>query len=339
MKIVSAMVGGLVLILIFFGLWFNHLVSTPISADKTQKTIMISGGDGVKMVADKLLAAGLIRQRWHWNFYMVISGKRSSIIPDEYHLARDQTVRQLATTLTTEPTGPKEVTVKLLEGWTVKAMADVLDRAGVVDRQAWLDAVAAGDTTKLTAGKQYLALKDKPAAASFEGYLFPDTYRFFLDSTSSQVITKMVDNFEAKFTSSMRSQAATQSRTVFQEVTMASIVEAELKSDTDRAMAADIFWRRLDAGIALNADTTIHYALNKQTPLSLDDLKVDSPYNTYIHRGLPIGPIGNPGQSALRAALNPKANDYWYYLTGNDGKTYYAKTLEEHNANKAKYLK
>ncbi len=120
---------------------------------------------------------------------------------------------------------------------------------------------------------------------------------------------------------------------------MASIIEKEARGN-DMEKVADIFWRRIDEGIALQSDATVNYATGKyETQPSLDDLEINSPYNTYKYRGLPAGPIGNPGLGAIRAAVYPEANDYWFFLHAKDGETIYSKNFEEHKINKAKYLR
>jgi UPF0755 protein len=149
----------------------------------------------------------------------------------------------------------------------------------------------------------------------------------------------MLDNFDKKLTQDLRDEIARQKKTIFEIVTMASILEKEVQTDEDRAMVADIFWRRLKAGMPLQADSTINYITGKSdSRANLTDIQIDSPYNTYKYPGLPVGPIGNPGLSAIKAAIYPKANGYWYFLTTDDGKVIYAKSFDEHKANKAKYL-
>lgn len=121
---------------------------------------------------------------------------------------------------------------------------------------------------------------------------------------------------------------------------MASILEAELQTDVDRAMGADVFWKRLAIDMPLQSDATVNYVTGKgKLQPSIADTKVDSLYNTYQHRGLPPGPINNPSLSAIRAAINPTSNPYYFYLTAPDGKTIFSKTLDEHNRNKATYLR
>jgi UPF0755 protein len=166
-----------------------------------------------------------------------------------------------------------------------------------------------------------------------EGYLFPDTYRFYAGTPAETVVRKMLDTYEAKI-------ASLKNQPDHADLTLASLVESEVKTDADRAKVADILKRRLAAGMPLQLDSTVNYATGKSSPaVSSNDLAVNSPYNTYKYKGLPPGPIANPGMSSISAALAPTPNPYWYFLTAPDGTVIYSQTLVEHNAAKAKYLK
>lgn len=179
-----------------------------------------------------------------------------------------------------------------------------------------------------------------PVGASLEGYLFPDTYRVAKKTPVESLVQKMLRRFEQKFPTSWRDQLQAQGHSVYQVVILASIIEKEVPDDADRAKVADIFWRRLKIGQALQADSTINYLTGKATPsVSAADLAINSPYNTYRYRGLPPGPISNPGESALQAAVYPSSNQYWYFLTTPDGQVIYSKTYAQHVAAKQRYLK
>jgi UPF0755 protein len=192
-------------------------------------------------------------------------------------------------------------------------------------------------------------LADRPeGVTSLEGFLFPDTYEFPSDATARDVIARMLDTFGQRFTPELREQARAQGLTVYQAVTLASIVEREAVLPEERPIIASVFLNRLRAGMHLNADPTVQYALGYQgeghgwwkRPLLLEDLEVDSPYNTYRHVGLPPGPICNPGLAALEAVVNPADTRYLYFVANDvagDGSHVFAETLEEHNANIAKY--
>lgn len=317
----------------------NVNTATTAATNQTPVTLTVVSGEKLRTVANALQQAQLIPSASAWVLYAVLQGQRSGVLAGTYVLGHDQSGKQLLRTLTTSQEKSNEVTVKIREGLISNDVAALLDQAGVISSANFLAAVSAHDSRLVVPNKTYGFLADKPASANLEGYLFPDTYRFFKKSTAAEVLQKFLDNFEARVGPDLRQTAADHHRTLYQEIIMGSILEAELKSDADRAMAADIFWRRANAGMGLNADTTILYALGvKNKTLTNADLQVDSPYNTYTHQGLPPGPIDNPGLSAIRAAINPTPNDSWYYLTATDGQTVFAKTLAEQNQNKLKYL-
>jgi|SRR3989344_2257772 len=187
-------------------------------------------------------------------------------------------------------------------------------------------------------GNQPPILSDKPKTSSLEGYLFPDTYRFFKDATLSDVVGKMVGNLNNKLTSDLR-LAIKNSKYNFHEIlTVASLIEKEISIEKDRSIVSGILWKRLKAGMPLQVDATLVY-ITGRNEIRETDKKINSPYNTYFYRGLPKGPIANPGLSAIKAALFPKASLYWFYLSAKDGTTIFSKTLEEHNRNRAIWLK
>ncbi len=183
-------------------------------------------------------------------------------------------------------------------------------------------------------------LKEKEKNASYEGFIFPDTYRVYKDAKPEDLLQKIFDNLEQKITPEMRMEISKQNKTFFEILTMASIVEKEAPDASSMAKVADIFWRRLNMNWALQSCATVNYITGKTTPaVSLDDTKIDSLYNTYKYRGLPPGPIANPSLTAIKAVIYPEKNDYWYFLSDDEGNIYYSKTLEQHNAYKARYLK
>ena len=160
-----------------------------------------------------------------------------------------------------------------------------------------------------------------------EGYLFPDTYLFLPGAETEQIIGTMRDNFKKK------------AGDIAQDIViMASLIEKEVPASDDRRIVSGILWKRLEIGMPLQVDAVFPYITGKREVL-LDDLKINSPYNTYLYKGLPPGPIANPGLDAIEAARNPKETPYLYYISGKDGKTHFAKTYEEHLKNKEKYLR
>jgi UPF0755 protein len=206
------------------------------------------------------------------------------------------------------------IKVTIPEGWDIKKIQEKLIESEVIN-------------------------KDNKILIDNEGYLFPDTYYFYKNSSLDVVIQKMKDNFNSKIDDGLIKEIENQGKTLYDVLKMASILEREVVSDDDRVIVSGIFWKRIKLGMPLQADITIAYILGiDKWKYSSEDIKINSPYNTYTNLGLPPTPICNPGLSAIRAAIYPKQTDYLYFLSAPDGTTIYAKTLEEHNRNKAKYL-
>jgi len=190
----------------------------------------------------------------------------------------------------------------------------------------------------LNSNYNYYFLTLRPAGASLEGYLFPDTYLEQGNLSAQKLINDMLKNFENKISPYQEAISQHPQRlNLHQIITLASIVEAEAKTKEDRQLIAGILLKRLELGMNLEADVTINYLTGRKKTLA-SDLKIDSPYNTYQHKGLPPGPINNPGLEAIEAVIYPTPSDYLFFMAGKNGQIYYAKTLEEHNNNIARYL-
>jgi len=223
-------------------------------------------------------------------------------------------------------------TVTVPEGWTTFDIAGELERQGVCSREDFL--AAAHDSSLISD----LA----PGASSLEGFLFPSTYEFTRRATCEQAVKRMVQNFRAVWetldTAGGTQQAA--SLTPAQVVTLASLVERETPKAEERPLVAGVFYNRLRLGDPLQCDPTVQYAMelagHPEKNVHAVDLRVDSPYNTYKHRGLPPGPIANPGEASLRAALAPATTDYLYFVANDDGGHFFSRTLAEHNRNVAR---
>ncbi|MEK7085005.1 MAG: endolytic transglycosylase MltG, partial [Patescibacteria group bacterium] len=182
-------------------------------------------------------------------------------------------------------------------------------------------------------------LLGKPRLTSLEGYLFPDTYFFLKSDTPEDVVIKMLSNLERRITPELREEIARQGKSTHDALTVASLLEEEAREDEDRRIIAGILWKRIEKGMPLQVDAALTYVTGKASlSLSNGDLRQDSPYNTYKQKGLPLGPISNPGLAAIDAALHPAETEYLFYLSDRTGILYSAKTHEGHVANKRKYL-
>jgi UPF0755 protein len=221
-----------------------------------------------------------------------------------------------------------EVTITIPEGSDIYEIGDILESGLSFNRADFVKAAEKFDTT------QYDFIENK----SLQGYLYPDTYRFFDDASAEDVIIKMVNNFQKKALPSLK---ATDTLSSYQVLILASIVEKEVAIPKDRQIVAGIFLNRLKIEMKLQSDATINFVTQSgKSQSSLDDLKIDSPYNTYQIGGLPPGPITNPSVEAIKSIINPTPSDYYYFLTTRDNppKTIFSKTFEEHIKAKQQYL-
>lgn len=248
-----------------------------------------------------------------------------------------------------------EYTIRILEGWTSRDIAQYFEEnekwpSDDFFKVAGFPQVDYRNNKKLPSipdfSLNYSFLKDKPEYYGLEGYLFPDTYRVYASSTVTEVVEKMLSNFDQKLTLKMRDDIKSQGRSIYDVVTLASIVEKESPlnyqsgDNRDARIIAGIFLNRLRNGQALQSDATLSYIYNdNKSAHSGEELDADSPYNTYRYKGLPPGPICNPGILAIEAAIYPIKTDYNYFLTTDNGDVVYARTYDDHLKNKYKYLK
>lgn len=240
-----------------------------------------------------------------------------------------------------------ENTVQIIEGWTNQDIANYFEKNSQWRATDVLRIINSASSTSVYA-KEFDFLNQKTATKNLEGYLFPDTYRIYASSTVDDLVIKMLDNFNHKLTAQMREDIKAQGKTISQIVIMASIIEKEAPFNGDNnetkiraaKIVSGIFWNRINNHQALQSDATLSYVFqDKKSSHEGSELNNSSLYNTYKYRGLPPGPICNPGLLSLEAAIYPTDSNYNYFLTASDGRIYYAKTYEEHLKNKNKYLK
>jgi UPF0755 protein len=316
-------------------------LSTP--DQRAGEGFTVAAGEPTDVIVRHLKSAGVIRSELIFAFALRNSGLASRLQPGSYDLRGSRTYDAVIRALSRGGVAADERQVRVIEGWTLAEIKDALLRAGYADA-ADLYAITGAPAKAQQSGlpdfsSEFDVLVDKPRGTSLEGYMFPDTYRFFADATDQDIVRAMLANFANKFSPELRTAARSAGRSIFDTIIIASIVEREVRDDADRAKVADLFWRRLDVGMPLQADSTVNYVTGKDSPsASAEDIAVDSPYNTYAHRGLPPGPISNPGLASLTAAARPEPNAYWYFLTDKEGTVYYAKTYDEHLRNRRTYL-
>ncbi|HLD20378.1 MAG TPA: endolytic transglycosylase MltG [Patescibacteria group bacterium] len=331
-----------IIVVLGLGVFFvsGNKDSQPNDAPAVEENrFIIEQGEGVSVIAKRLKQAGYIESEFWFKTYIVLKGLQTKLLAGTYALEQGWSLGKIANVLSTGPLSNERV-ITTIEGWEISDINDYLVTQSAVKGSEFLDIVFADSGIPQSLRQVFPVLADAPANASLEGYLFPNTYRIFKDATAKDIVNRMIGEFDVVMTGDMRADIASQEKTIFEIVTMASILEREVRTPEDKKKVADLFWRRLEAGIALQADSTVNYVTNKKTPgISLDDTKIDSPYNTYKYRGLPPGPISNPGIDSLEAAVYPTKNEYWYFLSASDGTTIFSKNFEEHKRNKVKYLR
>ncbi|MFA6533648.1 MAG: endolytic transglycosylase MltG [Patescibacteria group bacterium] len=335
----------LTVIVILAVLWSAYFLGDVFWQDRgageVDQSFVIKPGEGVGEISANLSAVGLINSQFNFKVYLFLLRRSGKIQAGDYQLRPSLSLRELANIIT-YGWSSNEKRLTLVEGLTNQQFGEYLvDNLFSYDGASGSRAGYLKDwQTALTKKYQFDFLDVLPAGVDLEGYLFPDTYNFYNNSDPEAVINKMLANFGNKVTPDLWAKIKASGHTLHEVLTMASILEREVNDTADRRIVADIFWRRLKIGMALQADSTVNYLTGKKTPsISAKDKKIDSPYNTYKYRGLPPGPINNPGLDAIIAATEPTANDYWYFLTTPEGEVIYSQTLEEHNRAKAKYLK
>lgn len=299
------------------GVYFIYEVAAPLTLSAAQREFTIEPGQTVKQISRVLADRGVIRHDYWFRVYVWWRGAESRFLAGSYNFPASLSSADLVNIFTQAVARPTR-RAQILEGWSIKDTDAYLAAAG------WYQA---GD---------YI----KAAGADSEGYLFPDTYQLFADAPITDLVAKQKANFEAKVTADLRAAIDRQGKKFSDVLIMASIIEAEVPHEADRPIVSDIFWSRLAVGVALQSDATLHYIIGGKNPsLTAAEVKLDSPYNTYKYKGLPPTPIGNPGLSAIKAAVYPAQTDYFYFLSTPEGQTIFSRTLEEHNAAKAKYLR
>ncbi|HRY63108.1 MAG TPA: endolytic transglycosylase MltG [Patescibacteria group bacterium] len=329
----------LIILLIIAGFlgsgWFVFEVLNPVKSDKVTN-FSIQSGEGVNQISANLKKQGIINSSFVFETYAYLKDIEANFKAGEYSLPTVINIKRLVELLTSGESANNPILL-VKEGDTIDDIDQSLAGQGKFvagDLQAALQQLNQDFFTS------YDFLADKPASAGLEGYLFPDTYYFFNYSNPEDLIRKMLANFDRKFTADLKAEIKKQAKTIFEVITMASIIEREAKIDPqnpneDANIIAGIFWKRLESGMPLQADSTIEYKIKREpTP---DDLKIDSLYNTYLYPGLPPGPISNPGLAAIRAATYPQESEYWFFITKGD-QVYYAKDFAEHQKNISQYL-
>jgi UPF0755 protein len=310
-------------------------LTQPVNSFGSDKRFVIEVGETTPSVIGRLWEAGLISNPAAFRTYLRYSGLDTTLQAGTYTLNPRLSPIELAQAL--QDATPKQVTFRILAGWRVEEIAAALPTSGLnISPDAFLQAARS-----VPIG--YSFSDQVSGVNSLEGFLFPDSYNFDRDSSDGAVLKAMLDNFEQQVTPRLRERYDQQNLSLLEAVTLASIVQREAVAEDEMPLIASVFFNRLSIGMKLDTDPSVQYALGynerQQTwwtnPLSLADLQIDSPYNTYLYPGLPPGPIANPGLAALRAVAFPAQTPYFYFRAGCDesGRHTFSVTFEEHLQN------
>lgn len=296
------------------------------SSEEVQFTV--EKGESTTEISKKLEENGLVQNSFVFLLYLKYKGQGAKVQAGEYKIPKNLTMIQVLDIISQGKITSGKITIP--EGWTNKQIEEELVKKGI----------GTSEDFKAALNKKYSYdfLKESPSG-DLQGFLFPETYFLSSKPTSQEVVDKMLGEFSKQADPKIKKKVGTNGLSYYQILTLASIVEREVTSDEDKKKVASVFLNRLNIDMKLDSCATVEYVLGtKKRILSSDDISIDSPYNTYKNRGLPPTPIANPGLTSIEAVLEPDNTDYLYFFSGKDGKTYFSKNQEEHEALKEKYL-
>ena len=331
-------------------------ITQPYKTEGEPQVFVVPSGATTKEVAGSLEEEGLISSAFFFQLHVKLKKTGEKIQAGNYELSPTLSIGEIAARLTAGEVVDDAVRFTILEGWRAADIASALQEAGIANEREYLKFVnpaVPGSGHDFSAEFSFLA--DKPQEAGLEGYLFPDTYLIGNGSSPEEITRKFLQNFNRKLSSDLRQAISDQKRTIYEIVTLASIIEREVgrnlkkgtklsaeqtsKLEEERKLVASVFYNRLAIGMALESDATVAYITGSSSNrATLEETKINSPYNTYRYRGLPPGPISNPSLSSLEAAIYPADSDHLFFLTSADGTAYFGRTLDEHIQNRERYL-
>ncbi len=347
MKKIPIFVFFLVLLSFFGYKWFNY---------KTEKEVLIPGvnlqfeikkGETALDLIEKLYKNKVIDNKFIFKLYLKIKQLDTNIYSGVFIVEKPVTIKKIVEQLTRPES--KEIEITLLPGWDLGDIANYFEQIGLAQKEEIFELLgypAVDYRQKIDLPKLKLKLpgnlkilQTKPTYVSYEGYLAPDTYKVFKDQDIQEILIKILKHRQQEIDSLDLGDFVNKEE-FYKTLIVASLVEREVKDYHDKQLVADIFYRRLENGWLLQADSSIHYLTQKKGNVftNKQDRQIDSLWNTYKYKGLPLSPICNPSLETIKAVLNRQANDYWYFLTDYKGRVHYAQTLKQHNLNRYKYL-
>jgi UPF0755 protein len=317
-------------------------LDTPVSDDSRPVTFTVPPGRSAAQIGDDLVAQGLIRSSLTFRTIVEARAVGNKIESGDYQVSPSMTTGEIVAVLS-RGASRSGISVTIPEGWRAEQAAQKVETIGIARADEVLGLVRGG------AGAGLPLAEPLPAGATLEGYLFPETYEVAKGATARTLVEMMARQFDKAVTPKIRQQLGARGLSLHQGVTLASIVEREAAIPAEQPVIASVYLNRLKRDMPLQADPTTQYAVASanlaealgygywKRELSRDDLRSVSPYNTYVQRGLPPGPICSPGLAALEAVANPAETEYLYFVAKGDGSHVFAKTDAEHAANVERY--
>jgi UPF0755 protein len=299
----------------------------PVSNQAIRQYVTIVPNSSAHEIADQLHNMGLIRSSQAFEWYISSHNDHNKLQAGTYSIAKNESVQQIVDKLVNGKVATDLVTI--LPGKRIDEVRQMFITAGFAPNA--VDAALKPDQYRT----DYPALADNPPTAGLEGFLYPDSFQKTATTNPKEIVAASLTEMQTHLTTDIRNGFAKQGLTVYQGVTLASIVEQEVSKASERPQAAQVFLLRLRKGMALGSDVTANYGAIRAG--IAPSLTYDSPYNTHLHKGLPPGPISNVSDSSLKAVAHPAKTSWLYFVTGDDGTTHFSKTLEEHDALTKKY--
>ncbi len=331
--------------IIFAGGFLYWGVYLPKDTSQEEVFFVVRSGESLATIAENLEEEGIIKKGYFFTIYGRLTDKGKRLMPGNYRLSSSMSVVKLIEMIA----GGGEDRLTIVEGWNLRDIAEFLEREGYGEKKEFYR--LAGKPPSYVDGKvasqkpgeiekDLNFFGEKPDNLPIEGYLFPDTYSISPGTSMEEIIRSFLFNFEKRITPEIKERMEERGLSLFETITLASLIEKEVASLEDKKLVSGIIKKRLEIGMRLQIDATITYLTGKRSVrVSIAETKIDSPYNTYMYEGLPKGPISNPGEESIIAVLYPEESDYLYYLSKPSGETVFSKTHEEHVRAKNNYLR
>ncbi|MGI6297495.1 MAG: endolytic transglycosylase MltG [Minisyncoccales bacterium] len=286
----------------------------------------IETGETLKTISCNLKDNGFIKSSHLFYIQLYLKDNPENIKAGTYKLNSHMSTNEIIKAFISGNTVKEKIVIQ--EGWTINNIAQYLEKKGLFEKQDFFDIAGKQGQASKDLSNEFKFLKEKPKQASLEGFLFPDTYYINKNDTAEIIIKKMLANFEKKVWDKIEDKS-----NFYDTLTIGSLIEKEVNKEEDKKKVAHVILKRLEIDMLLQIDATILYVNNGFNS------KIDSPYNTYKYKGLPITPICNPGLESIQAVLDPIENNYYYYLSDKNGVTYFSENYDQHVRYKNLYLR